>query len=58
MSNTPKIPLPKNWPATVKSAILHVITLAQLAVAYTRSWSSNSPNERIRFKARCEQLED
>jgi len=60
MSNTnaPNIPLPKTWPATVKSAILHVVSLAQYAVAYTRSWAANSPIERIRLRARCDWLEN
>jgi hypothetical protein len=29
MAKTPKIPLPKNWPEHVKSAMLHIISLAQ-----------------------------
>ncbi len=35
----PKIPLPKSWPEHVKSAMLHVISLAQYATAYTRGWA-------------------
>ena len=31
---SPKIPLPKGWPASVKSGILHVIALAQFAMTY------------------------
>lgn len=45
------LPLPRGWPIQVKSAILHVIGLAQLCLAYTRSWAANSCNERIRLKA-------
>ena len=44
----PKIPLPKAWTSHVRSAVLHVIGLAQFATAYTRSWSANNPNERMR----------
>ena len=33
----PKIPLPKDWTGNVRSAVLHVIGLAQYATAYTRS---------------------
>jgi hypothetical protein len=29
MAKIPKIVLPKNWPARVKSAMLHIISLAQ-----------------------------
>ena len=46
-----KIPLPKDWTGNVRSAVLHVISLAQYATAYTRSWAANSPNERMRLKA-------
>jgi putative transposase len=31
--------------------MLHVISLAQFAVAYTRGWAANSPNARVRLKA-------
>ncbi len=40
------IPLPRAWPSRVKSAILHVISLAQFTVAYTRGWAANRPNSR------------
>ena len=46
----PKIPLPKDWTGNVRSAVLHVISLAQYATAYTGSWAANSPNERMRLK--------
>ena len=48
--------LPRNWPSSVKSAILHVISLAQFATAYTRGWAANSPNARIRLAAKNERL--
>ena len=32
----PTIPLPKSWAKHVRSAMLHVISLAQYATAYTR----------------------
>jgi hypothetical protein len=41
----PKIALPKGWTGNVRSAVLHVIGLAQYATVYTRSWAANSPNE-------------
>ncbi len=47
----PKIPLPKDWTGNVRSAVLHVIALAQYATAYTRSWAANSPKDRVRLKA-------
>jgi hypothetical protein len=49
--------IPPSWPQSVQAAILQVIALAQYALAYTRSWAANSPNERIRLVARAGQLE-
>ena len=53
----PKIPLPKGWTGHVRSAVLHVIGLAQYATVYTRSWAANSPNERMRLKTENGRLE-
>jgi hypothetical protein len=46
----PAIPLRRGWSSRVKSAILHVISLAQFTAAYTRGWAANSINTRIRLK--------
>jgi len=40
MAKTPKISLPKTCSAHVKSAMLHIISLAQFATAYTRGWAA------------------
>jgi hypothetical protein len=53
----PKIPLPKSWTTHVRSAVLHVIALAQYATVYTRSWAANSLNARVRLKAECDRLQ-
>ena len=50
----PTIPLPRTWPESVKSAVLHVISLAQFAAAHTRGWSANSPNARIRLTGKSD----
>ena len=47
----PSIPLPKSWTKHVRTAMLHVISLAQYATAYTRSWAADSTNARVRIKA-------
>ena len=47
----PTIPLPKSWTKHVRTAMLHVISLAQYATAYTRSWAADSTNGRMRIKA-------
>jgi predicted RNA polymerase sigma factor len=53
---TPKVPLPKKWSRHVKSAILHVVSLAQYAAAYTRSWAADSSNARVRLTAERDRL--
>ena len=53
--NAPNIPLPRGWSDNVKFAMLHVISLAQYAVAYTRSWAANSINSRLRLQAERDQ---
>ena len=53
---TPTIPLPKDWHRHVRSAILHVISLAQFATVYTRSWAVDSMNGRVRLKAERDRL--
>ncbi len=54
--NLPRVPLPNGWHRRAKSAMLHVISLAQYAVAYTRSWAANGQIARIRLKAANDQL--
>ena len=53
----PQIPLPKSWDTHVKSAILHVIALAQHALTYSRSWAADGSNQRVRLKAENDRLE-
>ena len=48
---TPTIPLPNGWKKQVRCAVLHVISLAQYAAAYTRAWAADSSNARVRQKA-------
>jgi hypothetical protein len=43
MSNSAfQITLPKSWPTVVRSAMLHVVSLAKYAAVYTRSWAADS----------------
>ena len=55
-SQPPRISLPKSWPKHVRSALLHVIALAQYATTYTRSWAVDSMNGRVRLKAENDRL--
>ena len=51
-------PLPKNWKRGVRSAVLNVISLAQLSIAYARGWAANSINARVRLKAENDRLRE
>ncbi|HUT91465.1 MAG TPA: hypothetical protein VMY37_18345 [Thermoguttaceae bacterium] len=48
---TPTIALPRSRTKHVRTAMLHAVSLAQYATAYTRSWAADSTNGRIRIKA-------
>ncbi len=52
----PRIPLPKGWPQTIRSAVIHTISLAQFSLTHTRSWAANSWNARIRLKQENDRL--
>jgi hypothetical protein len=54
---TSNINLPKSWPTIVRSAMLHIVALAQYAAIYTRSWAADSENTRVRLRAERDQLE-
>ncbi|MCP4246450.1 MAG: DDE-type integrase/transposase/recombinase [bacterium] len=55
-ANSRSILLPRGWPRHVKSAILHVIALAQYAVAYTRGWAIDGRITRVRLTAGNDQF--
>ena len=43
MSNSAfQITLPKFWSTVVRSAMLHVVSVAKYAAVYTRSWAADS----------------
>jgi hypothetical protein len=47
-------PLPRKWSASVKFAVLHVISLGQYSLAYIHGWAADSRNARIGLKARLD----
>ena len=57
-TKTPRIPLPKSWTKHVRSAMLHVISLAQYAAVYSRSWAVDSLNGRVRLRAETDRLRE
>ena len=52
-----QIPLPKAWSTQIKSAVVHVIALAQYALIYSRSWAADGSNQRVRLRAEFDLLE-
>jgi transposase InsO family protein len=52
------IPLPKSWPAKVRSAMLHVVSLAKYAAVYTRSWAADCPRAQVRLRAERDQYQE
>jgi hypothetical protein len=47
----PRIPLPKSWPSSVRSAVVHAIALARYPIVYTRAWPADRFNARARLAA-------
>ena len=47
----PRINLPRGWPQRMKSAVLHVIALAQYVMTYTRGWAVNARIARVQVTA-------
>ena len=52
----PRIPIPKSWPLHVKSAVLHIISLAHFSITHARGWAANSVSERVRTAAENDRL--
>ena len=48
-SSSVRCPLPNDWPQNVKMAVLHVISLAHLAIVHARGFIVNSRNARTRL---------
>ena len=54
----PRISLPKSWPRHVKSAVLHVISLAHYAIVRARGRAESSAGSQERFSAENERLSE
>ena len=52
----PDLPVPSGWPKNVKSAVLHVVSLAQYAIVATRGWAADALNPRARQAAAMDRL--
>ena len=51
-----RIPLPKNWPRLVRSAVAHAVSMATAALAVARSQVEHHFDERVRLRADNERL--
>ena len=51
-----RLPLPKGWPTRIRSAVIHVISLAHFSLTFAGSVAANSINARIRLKAENSRL--
>ena len=47
--------LPAHWTQTVKSSVLHAMSLAKYVLVYNRGWAADSPSRRVRDKAKQDQ---
>ena len=54
----PRIPLPKSWPHNVKSAVLHVISLAHYVIVRARGQAASSAGSQYRISAQNERLRE
>jgi len=52
----PDLRPPNGWTSRVRSAVIHVISLSQHCLAYTRGWAADSINPRLRHRAEVERL--
>jgi hypothetical protein len=48
--------LPRAWPTRAKAAMLHIVSLAHLAIVHARGWAANSINVRVRQAAQIDEL--
>jgi hypothetical protein len=51
-----RLPLPRGWSERIRSAVIHVISLAHASLTLARSVAANSINARIRLKADINRL--
>jgi hypothetical protein len=51
-----EVPLPSGWARNVRSAVLHVISLAHYAIVAARGLAANSISPRVRLTAENDQL--
>ena len=48
--------VPRNWPRSMKSGLLHVISLARLALLHMRGWAATSRDARMQQQFELDRL--
>jgi len=56
MLGAASIPLPKNWPRNVRSAVVHAVSMANVAFTVTRDDAESRSSARIRLQAENDRL--
>jgi hypothetical protein len=51
MAQITAIPLPKNWPEHINSAVLHTISLASVVFTSARGWAAKRADRLVRLQA-------
>ena len=55
-SDLPKIPLPNGWPDIALTALLHIISMARLAIISARNWPDGPECDGLRLRAENDRL--
>ena len=58
MKDCCKLALPKYWNHGLQAAVIHIVSLAHLAIIYARGWAANRINARVRLQAKLEEAEN
>ena len=53
----PRLAVPKHWSRSVQRTLVTVMSLAHYTLVSTRSWATNSRNQRVRLSAKADQLD-
>jgi putative transposase len=57
LSNEPAMRLPAHWPRHVRSAIVHAVSMATIALTHALARAANHPDGQIRAQAEIDRLE-
>jgi transposase InsO family protein len=58
LSSSASVPLPAEWPKNARLALLHVVSMAHLALTRSRSWCADSRIARVRLGSEVDRLRE